>query len=48
MKELGGGKKKKRSIRVLVGLELSSAGWGTEAGIQAPDWDNCMSQRRNI
>ena len=42
MKELGG------KTGVLVGLDLPSAGGGTEAGVQSPQRDNCLSQRRNI
>ena len=34
--------------KVLVGLDLPSAGWGTEAGVQSPHWGNCLGQRRNI
>ena len=33
---------------VLVGPDLSSAGGGTEAGVQSPHQGNCLSQRRNI
>ena len=32
---------------VLVGLDLPSAGRGTEAGVQSPHQGNCLSQRRN-
>ena len=42
MKELGG------KIRVLVGLDLPSAGGGTEAGVRSPHHGNCLSQRINI
>ena len=42
MKELGG------KTGVLVGLDLPSAGGGTEAGVRSPQWGNCLSQRRNI
>ena len=38
MKELGG------KIGVLVGLDLPSAGGGTEAGVQSPHRGNCLSQ----
>ena len=41
-KELGG------KTGVLVGLDLPSAGGGTEAGVRSPQWGNCLSQRRNI
>ena len=41
-KELGG------KTGVLVGLDLPSAGGGTEAGVPFPHRDNCLSQRRNI
>ena len=33
---------------MLVGLDLPSAGWGTEAGVRSPHWGSCLSQRRNI
>ena len=33
---------------VLVGLDLPSAGGGTEAGVRSPHQGNCLSQRRNI
>lgn len=33
---------------VLVGLDLPSAGGGTEAEVQSAQWGNCLSQRRNI
>ena len=33
---------------VLVGLDLPSARGGTEAGVQSPQWGNCLSQRRHI
>ena len=33
---------------VLLGLDLPSAGQGTEAGVQSPHWGNCLGQRRNI
>ena len=42
MTELGG------QTRVLVGLDLSSAGGGTEAGDPSPHQGNCLSRRRNI
>ena len=42
MKELGG------EIGVSVGLDLPLANWGTEVGVQSPNQDNCLSQRRNI
>ena len=44
------GKKKKLGGKtgVLVGLDLHSAGGGTEAGVQSPHRGNCLSQRRNI
>ena len=42
MEELGG------KTGVLVGLDLLSAGRGTEVGIQFPQQGNCLSQRRNI
>ena len=42
MKELGG------ETAVLVGLDLLLVGGGTEAGVQSPQWGNCLSQRRNI
>ena len=42
MKELGG------KTEVLVGLDLPSAGGGTEAGVLSPQQGNCLSQRRNI
>ena len=42
MKELGG------KIGVLVGLDLPSAGRGTEAGIQSPHWGNCLSQEKHL
>ena len=42
MKELGG------EMGVLVGLDLPSAGEGTEAGVWSPQRGNCLSQRRNI
>ena len=42
MKELGG------KTGVLGGLDLPSAGGGTEAGVQSPQRGNCLSQRRNI
>ena len=42
MKELGG------KTGVLVGLDLPSAGGGTEAGVRSPHQGNCLSQRRNI
>ena len=38
MKELGG------KIGVLVGLDIPSAGGGTEAGVQSPHRGNCLSQ----
>ena len=41
-KELGG------KTGVLVGLDLPSAGGGTEAGVRSPHRGNCLSQRRNI
>ena len=41
-KELGG------KTGVLVGLDLPSAGGGTEAGVQSPHQGNCLSQRGNI
>ena len=41
-KELGG------KTGVLVGLDLPSAGGGTEAGVRSPHQGNCLSQRRNI
>ena len=41
MKELG-------EKTVLVGVDISSAGGGTEAGVQSPQRGNCLSQRRNI
>ena len=34
--------------RVLVGLDLSSAGGGIEVQVQSPHWGNCLSHRRNI
>ena len=42
MKKLGG------ETGVLVGLDLPSAGGGTEAGVQSPHRGNYLSQRRNI
>ena len=42
MKELRG------KIGVLVGLDLPSAGEGTETGVQSPEWGNCLSQRRKV
>ena len=36
-KELG------RKTGVLLGLDLSSAGGGTEAGVRSPHQDNCLS-----
>ena len=42
MKKLGG------ETGVLVGLDLPSAGGGTEAGVQSPHQGNCLSHRRNI
>ena len=33
---------------MLVGLDLPSAGGGTEAGVQTPHRGNCLGQRRNI
>ena len=41
-KELGG------KTGVLVGLDLPSAGEETEAGVQLPNQDHCLNQRRNI
>ena len=41
-KELGG------EIGMLVGLDLPSAGGGTEAGVWPPHQGNCLSQRRNV
>ena len=38
MKELGG------KTGVLAGLDLPSAGGGTEAGLRSPHWGNCLSQ----
>ena len=38
MKELGG------NTGVLVGLDLSPVGGGTEAGVRFPQWANCLSQ----
>ena len=40
-------KKAGRKTGVLVGLELPLVGVGTEAGVQSPQWGNCLSQRRN-
>ena len=40
-KELGG----KTGV---LGLDLPSAGGGTEAGVHAPHETNCLSHRRNI
>ena len=40
--ELGG------KTGVSVGLDLSSVGRGTEAGVWSPQRSNCLSQRRNI
>ena len=42
MKELG------RKTGVLVGLDLRSAGGGTEAAVRSPQQGKCLSQRRNI
>ena len=42
MKEPGG------KTGVLVGLDLPSAGGGTEAGVRSPQRGNYLSQRRNI
>ena len=42
MKELGG------KTGVLGGLDLPSAGEGTEAGVQSPYPGSCLSQRRTI
>ena len=42
MKELG------EKTGVLVGVDISSAGGGTEAGVRSPQPGNCLSQRRNI
>ena len=42
MKEQGG------KTGVSVGLDLPSAGGGTEAEVQSPHGGNCLSQRRNI
>ena len=33
---------------VLVGMDLPSAGGGTEAGVQSPHEGNCLRQKRNI
>ena len=41
-KELGG------ETGVLVGLDLPLAGGGTETGVRAPHWGNCLNQRRNV
>ena len=41
-KELGG------KTGVLVGLDLPSVGEETEAGVQLPNQDHCLNQRRNI
>ena len=41
MKELGG------KIGVLLGLNLPLVGGETEAGVQSPHWENCLSQRIN-
>jgi len=40
-KELGG------ETEVLLGLDLSSAGGETEAGVWSPHQGNCLSQKRN-
>ena len=37
MKELGG------KTGVLLGLDIPSMGGGTEAGVQSPQWGNCLS-----
>ena len=42
MKELGG------KTGVLVGLDLLSVGGATEAGVQSPQWGNCLNERRSI
>ena len=42
MKELG------RETGVLVVLGLPLTGWGTEAGVQSPHWDICLSQRKTF
>ena len=46
--KLGRMKELWRKTGVLVGLDLPSAGGGTEAGVQSPHRGNCLSQRRNI
>ena len=33
---------------MLVGLDLPSAGGGTEAGVRAPHWGNCLNQRKHL
>ena len=42
MKELGG------KTGVLLGLDLPSAGGGTEADVRSPHWGNFLSQRETF
>ena len=42
IKKLGG------NTGVLIGLDLTSVGGETEAGVQSPHRGNCLSYRRNI
>ena len=46
--KLGRTKERGGKTGVLVGLDLSSAGGATEAGVRSPQQNNCLGQRRTI